>query len=210
MSVHDIAVPRKMNALMRDRRGYPVPYTVLRDSDGVPHFAVNDSERVLRCIREKRCAICGTRLDREMWLVGGPLSAFLTAGRYRDPALHYECARYALQVCPYLASRKYSGRIDTAGIDFDKVPPAMLFADSTMLPEHPEVFVAICTSGIRDETPGGSFVTVVPNRPYIRVEFWQDGYLLHFADGAAIAQRALDAFQRTQRAPSQSLSISQA
>lgn len=52
MNFKDVKIPRQMRALMRDKRGYPVPYTVLRDSDGVPHFAVNDSARVSRCIKE--------------------------------------------------------------------------------------------------------------------------------------------------------------
>lgn len=195
MNFKDVKIPRQMRALMRDKRGYPVPYTVLRDSDGVPHFAVNDSARVSRCIKEKRCAICGTRIERELWLIGGPLSAFHPHGAFRDPALHYECAKYALQVCPYLASRRYTGRVDTNGMDFDKVPNGMAFLDSTMIPEHPELFIAVCTAAIADETPQGTFATIRPHRPFIRVEYWQDGQQLTFATGMELVAAALAAFQ---------------
>lgn len=80
MDWRSIPIPKRMRALQRDRRGLPVPFIVLRDTDGRPHFTINDSQRQLKCIREKRCPICGNRLDKVMWFVGGPLSAFHDAG----------------------------------------------------------------------------------------------------------------------------------
>ena len=194
MSLQDVAIPRRMRALQRDKRGYPVPYTVLRDLDNCPHFAVNNSERQARCVREKRCSICGGKIERELWLVGGPLSAFHPAGAYRDPAMHYECMAYALQVCPYLAMPSYTGRIDLAGLDPSKVPDTMAFIDSTMIPERPQLFVAVCTRRISDTAPAGQpFATVTAERPYIRAEYWQNGTRLHALTGmelvTAILQR---------------------
>ena len=53
-----IPIPKRMKALQRDARGYPVPFIVLRDSDGVPVFAANNTIRQRRALYEKRCAIC--------------------------------------------------------------------------------------------------------------------------------------------------------
>jgi hypothetical protein len=55
----DVPIPRKMRALGKDRRGYPIPFNVLRNEEGRPHFTVNDSIRQHRALVEKRCAICG-------------------------------------------------------------------------------------------------------------------------------------------------------
>jgi hypothetical protein len=99
--------------------------------------------------------------------------------------------RYALQVCPYLAIHSYSGRVDIGGIDPAKVPTFTTFVDTTMIPERPRLFVAACTRSITNITPSEPLVTVVPLRPYLKVEFWQNGYLLPFAEGVAIVREVL-------------------
>jgi len=180
MAWTDVPIPKKMRGLGKDARGYPIPFVVLLDTDGAPHFAINDDRRIARCIGERRCAICGSRLPRLLWFVGGPASAFHVDGCYRDTAMHHECMRYALQVCPYLAAPKYLGRIDAAGLDPAKLPkgcPA-LFLDPTLIPERPPLFVAVASIGQklirRDE--GGFYLQ--PLRPYTAVEFWRHGKLL--------------------------------
>lgn len=174
MSWQSVRIPRRMNALQRDARGYPVPFIVLRDSDGRPHFTVNDSARRLRALLEKRCHICGGRLDKTLWLVGGPMSAFHERGCYNDGPLHQECMEYAMRVCPYLALTKYMGRIDAAAVDTSKLPGSMLFFDPTINPERPPMFVCV-ESPSYTLTDKSEVCYVHPLRPYLGVQYWRGG-----------------------------------
>jgi hypothetical protein len=182
-----------MRALARDRRGYPVPFNVLRDSDGLPHFTVNDSIRQARCLKEKRCAICGARLGKPMWFVGGPRSAFHKYGAYLDSALHHECMTYALRVCPWLAAPKYLGRIDDATVDYTKLPEHAVILDYTQIAERPVVFVAVGATGQTImERDGLEPPVVKPSRPYVAVEYWQHGEQLPEERGQMLAGLALN------------------
>jgi hypothetical protein len=185
-----ISVPKKMRALQKDRRGYPIPYIVLRDTDGKPHFSINDTLRQRKALLERRCPICGTRLDRVIWFLGGPLSAFHPHGSYMDSAMHYECMRYAVQSCPYLAAPNYLGRIDAKTVDPGKLPHATVFMDTTMIPERPSLFVAVASSGqnIRFEWP---LAYVTPVRPYLEVEYWRLGKQLTEEEGKPLVEQAL-------------------
>ena len=65
MDWRHVQIPKKMKALAKDRRGYPIPFIVMRDTDGYPHFTINNSSLQRRCLKEKRCPICGSKLGRE-------------------------------------------------------------------------------------------------------------------------------------------------
>lgn len=189
-----VPVPKKMRALARDRRGYPVPFIILRDTDGRPHYTINDSVRHRKCLTEMRCPICGTRLDKPFWLVGGPLSVFHEHGAFLDTGLHYECMRYALQVCPYLAAPVYSGRIDTVTIKPEKTPPGcQVLLDPTMIPERPALFVAVAANA-QKVNYGGIMATIQPERPYKAIEYWQRGQQITEADAMPLVESALKAF----------------
>jgi hypothetical protein len=186
-----------MKALQRDSRGYPVPFNVLRDLDGKPHFAANDSAKALRCLMERRCAICGSRLGRDMWFVGGPLAALHEDGVYIDTPLHYECMTYALRVCPYLAAPRYLGRIDDAGIDYNRMRPEhQQLIDPSMIPERPSPFVAVCSSQMTFIKPPvlGMAPRVRPERPYSRIEFWEHGETLDYNEGMGRALERLKSY----------------
>lgn len=159
---------------MRDSRGYPIPFNVMRDADGRPHFTINDDRTRARCLKERRCAVCGYRLERLVWFVGGPRSAFDRYGVYNDTGLHHECATYSLQVCPYLAVPRYLSRIDTGTLDMGKLPPGCpgVFLDHTQIPERPGVFVAVAARSY-DVSPVTGYIR--PERPYAAVEYWKDG-----------------------------------
>lgn len=163
-------------------RGFPVPFIVLR-LDGVVRFAVNDTRRVIRCIKEKRCAICGNPLDRLMWFVGGPGSAFARHGAFVDTAMHHECMEYALRVCPYLAAPSLmAGRATERAQAQLAGNTNVIVYDPTSIPGRPEVFVAAATRGY---TPNGD--TVTPVRPYIDVEYWKHGERIDAAEGVRIS-----------------------
>jgi len=71
------------------------------DNDGEAALGVLDPERVIRSLRDRLCGICGRSLGYWIAFVGGGLC--LTNRLYLCP-LHEDCARYAMRVCPFLAS----------------------------------------------------------------------------------------------------------
>lgn len=166
-------VPERMAHLPRDERGYPVPFVVYRDKAGTPHFTINDANRTDAVIRADRCPICNQTLFRGRWFVGGPASAFHPDGAYLDPPMHYECAEYALRVCPYLAAPRYAKRIDSRTVPQGLGEPVYL--DPTVDPTRPGVFVAVMSIGQSFGGYNGPFRYIQPVRPYRRVEFWRHG-----------------------------------
>jgi hypothetical protein len=185
-----VPIPKKMKGLGKDHRGYPIPFIVLRDANNKPQFAANNSLRQLQCLLEKRCPICGTKLDRLLWFLGGPLSAFHTHGKYRDTAMHHECMTYAVQVCPWLAAPQYLGHIDTEKVASKLKMP---LADITMIPDRPPLFVAVASLKqeitFRNDRPDSA--VVAPVRPYVAVEFWRHGKQLSESEGQKEVELAL-------------------
>lgn len=180
-----------MQHLPLDARGYPIPTIVYRDGDGKPHFTVNEESLRQHVIRMDECSICGGKLLRGRWYVGGFRSAFHPHGAYLDPAMHAECAEYALKVCPYLANPSYTKRIEARTVKKDD--PTPLVIDPTMDPKRPELFVAIMTTGQRynrHENPvlaaRNAIGTIVPKRPYVQVQYWVQGKHIPFHEAQAI------------------------
>jgi len=174
--VQTVAVPPKMRLLPKDRRGYPVPWIVQRDLDKRPFFVMNDLLKTLACGRQKLCGICGKKLDRDVWLIGGPGAAFHEHGAYLDPPMHYQCASYAVRVCPYIGSR-YSGRLDTALTKHGRWDPRQrIVTEDLMLPEQPPFFVLSRTLAAPMRQDGPTDVPRFhPRRPWLAVEFWRHG-----------------------------------
>lgn len=104
-------------------KGMPIPYTVIMRKGGIPDFAVTDLRRWIQVVRQRLCGLCGDKLDKEIYFIGGPLCA--ENRLFGDPAMHKDCARYAFSVCPYLAFRK----------DFDPEPEKR--------PTHLEIGVSV-------------------------------------------------------------------
>ena len=134
---------------------------MLRGSDGGAIFTVNDDRKARTALRCGFCPICGEALGRWKWFVGGPRSAFDAHGWYLDLPGHHECIRFALATCPYLAAPRYLGRIDVP--DPSKLPlEASVLIDHTMIPERPELFVAVASSRIEVQWRDGLLA------PYVR------------------------------------------
>lgn len=190
-----IELPDRMKHMDRDHRGYPIPFIVFRDDDGKPHFTINDNNKVRRCKTHDVCAICGTKLLRGRWFVGGPMSALAPLGAYIDPPLHHECMRFALQTCPYLLSAKYQGRLDGATLNPEKASGVITLVDTTMIPERPKVFIGVMAVG-QFYTDRGY---IVPKKPFRAMEFWRDGKMEQRFEREVIAaamQQAAIAFQK--------------
>jgi hypothetical protein len=139
------------------KRGLPIPYANLIGPDGQPDFAVLDSRRVDEIATRRLRGICSRPLAYWMVFLGGPSCA--SSRCYLDPPMHEECARAALQMCPYL-NRQDMGRrrATTAGA----VTPAGFTEDK------PERYLLYVTRSYKHRvTPDG--VVFLP-APAIRIE----------------------------------------
>ncbi len=190
-----IEIPTRMRHLDRDTRGYPIPVLVYRDAAGKPHFTINDDEVRERVIRRDLCGICGGKLYRGRWFVGGPKAAFHDDGAYVDPPMHGECARYALSVCPYLAAPSYGKRLDAKTLRGRTDPKTMLLLDPTQDPDRPAVFVAVMSIG-QWVSESGLQNYLHPNRPYRQVEYWQHGRRLNVETVLDLGLEIPDAWRR--------------
>jgi len=184
-----VPVPDRMKHLPLDRRGYPVP-VIVAVKDGVPAFSVNDVDITHRMVAEDRCSICGTKLFRGRWLVGGCLSALACDGVFADAPVHDECVHYALQACPYLAAPNWRtpiGRLQHAQMGL----PGLAFDIEKTDPARPEAFIAVMASRIDIESRGFGVVFCRPKEGHvIRAEAWKNGGRLDGGELAAFLDRA--------------------
>lgn len=177
-----VEIPQKMKNLDKDKRGYPIPYNVLRDESGNPFFTVNDDKKYIQCIKERLCAICGLLLSDDMWFVGGIKSAFHPQGCFIDSPLHYECGNYALKVCPYLATIRYANYLGLDKVQKmqQKVGDKVLLVDPTVDANKPEYFAIVKTKSyhIVAAKSATSGFYLKPERPYIGIEIWKSGAVI--------------------------------
>lgn len=176
--IKNVPLPMWMQKLPRDERGYPIPYIALIDNDGKPQFTVNEEHKRQKVLNKNLCGICGRKLLRYRALVGGPLSAFFETGAYIDPPMHIECCRYALKVCPYLATPSWTKSLGTkkikqATLDADR----LILVDNTMMPDRPPLFVVAVHTKVDFVRYENSKVIqyIKPRKPYISVEYWRQG-----------------------------------
>lgn len=182
-----VPIPALMKNLPKDKRGYPIPHTVIT-KDGVAHFTVNDEARRQRSIAEDKCPICNRKLFRFRASIGGPLSALHPHGAFIDPPMHVECAQYALQVCPYLALPSYIKRID-AGTLKDEI----ITIDQTMDPRKPDLFLMVVHRDQRYVFWDGTMLVryIKPTKPYVRIEYWNHSKQIPNDEGEQIARAVL-------------------
>lgn len=99
-------LPRHMLHLPIDKRGYPVPYFVAF-VNGEPDHRIVEPQAVTRCLRHGLCWICGKPLGTFRAFTVGPMCAVNRINS--EPPAHLDCARYAVQACPFL-SRPHAKR----------------------------------------------------------------------------------------------------
>lgn len=100
-SQQEIPVPFRLASLPKSR-GFIVPWFVAW-IDGAPEFRILDKGKMMYAIRSKVCWICGQQMAERHNppFVVGPMC---TVNRISaEPPSHVECARYAVQVCPFIA-----------------------------------------------------------------------------------------------------------
>lgn len=168
--------PDRIARLEHDKRGYPIPWNVLRDKAGVPVFIANDDRKHWQAIREHRCPLCGETLGKFHWWVGGPQSAFAEGGGYIDLPMHHECAQFALQTCPYLAMPHYQPDRIPAPDGSRLEPEQRILIDHSMDHERPQLFVAVCSDRILLQDNGPIALPYTgPQKPMLAYEFWLHG-----------------------------------
>jgi hypothetical protein len=185
-----IPIPQRMSHLPLDRRGYPIPWIVMRDAVGRPHFTINDHKRVAECGKFGLCGISGKPLGKFVrsnpykgaWFVGGPASFYHEGGAFLDPPVHRECAEYALKVCPYLANPSYGKRIDDGTLKDEHIPAGMAIVkteDSVgSMESRPQIFIlGLARRYEMFEPRPGTLLFKVPNykRDWVRLSAWRHG-----------------------------------
>jgi len=176
-------LPPLMQDLPTDKRGLPIPYVVLIDKEGTPHFKVNDSHKEFECIDKRLCHVCGKSLRREFWMIGGQISAFHPNGVFNDPPVHKECGIFSLQNCPYLINSNYKITEDIdalkATIKDDNLTD--LF-NPTPFNDRLTFFVLARTKDFTVRRASSGVKTIKAIKPYIEVEYWVSGERIHKAE----------------------------
>jgi hypothetical protein len=163
-------IPPRLRTRPKDKRGYPIPWIVFIGADGVPMFTVNDDDRLRACRTKNLCGLCGGRMLREQWFIGAPTCFTHARGAFIDPPNHYECAEYALLVCPYLAAPHYKKLIDMADFPIENTSQI----DHPNPANRPEMFGLGATREpgyIKTDHQGGLYV---PQR-WQYIEYWSLG-----------------------------------
>lgn len=182
-----IMLPQLMQGLEKDERGVPIPYIVLKDRTGKVHFKVNDSSKITDCITNDRCHVCGNKMEGDTWLIGGPKSAFHPAGAFVDAPVHKACGTYSLQVCPYLAYSGYNSKETFEEVSAKVNAPNYGFVNFTQDPARVPffVFIKISSFDISFETK-----LILPRRPYLDIEFWNDGEKITEREAIALIKKS--------------------
>lgn len=165
-----IDIPTKMKDLPKDKNGYPIPYTIRKDEEDTPIFSQHDESLLHNCISNSHCGICGQPLGNDIWLLAGAKIALQPLGGYIDPPMHKQCGTYALQVCPYLALPSFLKRSpNEIAKSTDKV---------LVLSGKPSVFGFVKTSDYRLLLNDNGTIIIIPERPFLDIEYWREGELL--------------------------------
>ena len=94
-------MPDRIAKLPKDDRGYPITY-IAAYINGKADLGIQDYAKVLSCVNEWRCHVCGEKLGKLGYFIA--YEPIQKRPRFLDPAIHRECALYSLMVCPYLAN----------------------------------------------------------------------------------------------------------
>lgn len=161
-----VPIPSYMKNLPRDHRGWPITFTSILLADGRYDFTTVDPVKWATCAKNRLCGLCGKPLLRRKWFIGGPKC--MTFRVFFDLAMHEECARYALLVCPYLATPNYRGAKTRPVPDIYR--EEIVSADM----EKPAGFGLAVTDGYTVVEFQGD--VLVKAKRWIRpVEWWRDG-----------------------------------
>jgi hypothetical protein len=95
------SLPRRMQELPVDERGYVVPWFVAWEN-GKPEFRAMDADKFVRALKEKLCWVCGEKLGVNLCFVAGPMCGINRTSS--EPPSHVECAEWSARNCPFLSN----------------------------------------------------------------------------------------------------------
>lgn len=187
-----VPLPESMSGLPKDKRGYPIPWIVLRDKHGLPHFTVNDGRKVAQCAKFGLCGICGKALGTHVpknpqkgaYFVGGPACFYSERGAFLDPPMHRECAEYAMRVCPYIANPSYGKSLGMGTLTDASTPAGIAVVEhdaSPGLDNKPPLFImGLARRWTYFEPQPGQilFRPTNPRRDWVFLSAWKDGEAL--------------------------------
>lgn len=161
-----VAMPPRIAALKRDRRGYPIPRFIDRaaDIDGEPDFRIMDGAYLVQCVQKKRCWICGDPLGRYMTFPIGPMCAINR--NIAEPPSHLDCCHYSVKVCPFLAV--------PAMRRIERNKPEGAWVSGEMIPRNPGVICLWTVERYRTWKPAPGEVLFDIGEP-TAVEWWSQG-----------------------------------
>lgn len=182
-----LPLPERMKSLPVDRRGFPVPKFV-QWIDGAPDFRVIDTAHMARCVRHRRCWLCGEPLGGTFVFVIGPMCCLNRVNS--EPPSHYECARFAAVACPFL-SQPLAKRNER------DMPSEVKSAAGIMLPHNPTACCLWVTKGygLQHLRNGVLFTLGDP----IRLEFYHAGRPATHAEVNRAVDRGLPKLEETAR-----------
>lgn len=173
----DVPQPPAIAALPKDPRGFPILFTARptgwKPGDAVD-FRVFNTRHALKALREHLCGVCGNP-TKDYWFVGGPMC--LANRIFGDPPMHEACARYALQVCPFLSR-------DVA-YNLKRIKPGTK-SDPNVIQQRPPYMLLL-------RTPGYQVLTREPDgrplpKPLARINPWSSCTMLE-NDGSPTTDR---------------------
>lgn len=155
MNNEDIKIPIRMRKRPRFA-GMPIPYTTWIDDKGIPDFKINDERLRRKVIAQRRCAMCGERMNAQIVFIGGPGS--VEQGQlFVDAGMHPACARYAWDVCPYIVYGKGHAKLHRdVWADFER--GQMVFELQEIPTDKPDRMGMLTTDGYTVVDPNGRFV----------------------------------------------------
>lgn len=122
-------LPRKMQGLPIDERGYPVPWFTAWPGGRPDHRAARE-DAFGEAVRRRVCWICGQPLGSYLAFVAGPMCAVDRTSA--EPPMHLECADFSARACPFLtrprAKRRTAAfadgaeRIELPGVMIERNP----------------------------------------------------------------------------------------
>jgi hypothetical protein len=156
--------PPRIAKLPLDKRGYPVPWFV-EWFNGEPDFRVISDAKRRRAFSVDLCWICGERMGVHQVFAVGPMCLInLTTA---EPALHRDCAEYAVKACPFLTQPRRR-RNDAEAL------PEGAHVDGVMIERNPGVTALVEAKGARrfSDRNGGWLIRLVQPT---RVDWWAHG-----------------------------------
>jgi hypothetical protein len=150
-------MPDRVARLPLDPRGYPIPWFVNIDKEGVADFRIIGPGKVERAVKQGVCWICGERLGVNRAFVIGPMCAINRISS--EPPSHRDCAEYGARACPFL-TRPHMRRREN---------------------DLPEVIVPAAGFGV-DRNPGATLVWITKDYEIRNAEHGAPGLLFHLGD----------------------------